>query len=105
MGNDELTRGVQDLWAEDEWRQRLAESSSKPLKIKLGLDPTAADIHLGHTLVINKLRQFQQAGHQVILVIGDFTARIGDPTGKNVTRKPLDDEDIARNAATYAAQI
>lgn len=103
----ELERGVVDIHVSDAWRTQLAASQAaqKPLRVKLGLDPTAPDIHLGHTVVLNKLRQFQRAGHQVILVIGDFTARIGDPTGKNVTRQPLSEEAIARNAATYEAQI
>ena len=75
------------------------------LRVKLGLDPTAPDIHLGHTVVLHKLRQFQELGHHVILVIGDFTGMIGDPTGKSETRKPLTRDDILANAQTYAAQI
>jgi tyrosyl-tRNA synthetase len=107
MVAEELARGAVDVLVQEEWEQKLAKAhaSGNKLRIKLGLDPTAPDIHLGHTVVINKLRQFQLAGHQVVLVIGDFTAKIGDPTGKNVTRKPLSPEQIAQNASTYAEQI
>src|SRR3546814_4021181 len=79
-------------------------SSDLPLRIKLGLDPTAPDIHLGHTVVLNKMRQLQDLGHQVIFLIGDFTSMIGDPSGRNVTRPPLTAEQIHSNAQTYYAQ-
>ena len=88
---------------EDELLEKLKEG--KPLKIKAGFDPTAPDLHLGHTVLINKLRQFQQLGHEVIFLIGDFTGMIGDPTGKNVTRKPLTKEDVLANAETYKEQV
>jgi len=88
---------------EDELIERLKEG--KPLKIKAGFDPTAPDLHLGHTVLINKLRTFQQLGHEVIFLIGDFTGLIGDPTGKNVTRKPLSKEDVLANAETYKEQV
>src|SRR5262245_46533657 len=102
-----IQRGAVDLITIEELRQNLEGSaaSGHPLRIKLGLDPTAPDIHLGHTVVLHKLRQFQELGHRVILVIGDFTGMIGDPTGKSETRKPLTRDDISRNAETYAAQI
>ena len=84
-------RGCEELLIESEWIQKLAQSekTGKPLRIKLGLDPTAPDIHLGHTVVLNKLRQLQDLGHQVIFLIGDFTSMIGDPSGRNSTRPPL----------------
>jgi tyrosyl-tRNA synthetase len=99
--------GAVDLITLEELRHKLerATMTGKPLRVKLGLDPTAPDIHLGHTVVLHKLRQFQELGHQVILVIGDFTGMIGDPTGKSETRKPLTRNDIAANAQTYAGQI
>lgn len=78
---------------------------NRPLRIKLGADPTAPDIHLGHTVVLNKLRQFRNFGHEVIFLIGDFTATVGDPSGKNTTRPPLSREDVLRNAETYKTQI
>lgn len=98
----ELKRGAVEILIEDELEPRL--KLGRPLRVKLGLDPTAPDIHLGHTVVLNKLRQFQDAGHEVQFVIGDFTAMIGDPTGKNVTRKPLSKEEIQENAETYQHQ-
>lgn len=103
---DILSRGVVEIIPEESFREKLARSiiTGKPLKVKLGLDPTAPDIHVGHTVVINKLRQFQELGHQIQLLIGDFTARIGDPTGRSETRKPLSEEDVKRNAATYVEQ-
>ncbi len=88
---------------EEELIAKLKEG--KPLKIKAGFDPTAPDLHLGHTVLINKLRTFQQLGHDVIFLIGDFTGMIGDPTGKNVTRKPLTREDVLANAQTYKEQV
>jgi tyrosyl-tRNA synthetase len=102
-----IKRGVVDIIPEDELKNKLYNSikNHKPLRIKLGLDPTAPDIHLGHTVVLNKLRQFQDLGHEVHLIIGDFTARIGDPSGKSETRKQLSAEQIAVNAATYQEQI
>ena len=99
----ELKRGAEEILLEDELLEKLKEG--KPLKIKAGFDPTAPDLHLGHTVLINKLRQFQQQGHEVIFLIGDFTGMIGDPTGKNVTRKPLTEEDVLANAETYKEQV
>jgi tyrosyl-tRNA synthetase len=98
-----IHRGAVDVLKEDELERRLA--LRRPLRIKAGFDPTAPDLHLGHTVLLNKMRQFQDLGHTAIFLIGDFTGMIGDPTGKNVTRKPLSREDIARNAETYAAQV
>ncbi|MEK5320600.1 tyrosine--tRNA ligase [Paenibacillus sp. FSL L8-0644] len=102
-----IQRGVAEIVPEDELKRKVIKSvvSGKPLKIKLGLDPSAPDIHIGHTVVMHKLRQFQELGHQVQLIIGDFTGRIGDPTGKSETRKQLTEEDVQRNAQTYKEQI
>ncbi|QKM63361.1 tyrosine--tRNA ligase [Polynucleobacter antarcticus] len=99
-------RGCDELLLEADWLAKLAKSSATgiPLRIKLGLDPTAPDIHLGHTVVLNKLRQLQDLGHTVIFLIGDFTSMIGDPSGRNATRPPLTAEDIAINAQTYYRQ-
>ncbi|KAF1047217.1 MAG: Tyrosine--tRNA ligase [Herbaspirillum frisingense] len=99
-------RGVDELLIESEFAQKLArsEQSGQPLRIKLGLDPTAPDLHLGHTVVLNKMRQLQNLGHQVIFLIGDFTSMIGDPSGRNATRPPLTREQIEINAKTYFAQ-
>jgi tyrosyl-tRNA synthetase len=99
-------RGVDELLIESEFAQKLAraEKSGTPLRIKLGLDPTAPDLHLGHTVVLNKLRQLQNLGHQVIFLIGDFTSMIGDPSGRNITRPPLTKEQIEVNAMTYFGQ-
>ena len=99
-------RGVDELLIEAEFAQKLARSerSGQPLRIKLGLDPTAPDLHLGHTVVLNKLRQLQDLGHQVIFLIGDFTSMIGDPSGRNVTRPPLTREQVEANAMTYFKQ-
>lgn len=101
-----IQRGAVDLITIAELRRKLERSitTGHPLRVKLGLDPTAPDIHLGHTVVLHKLRQFQELGHQVILVIGDFTGMIGDPTGKSETRKPLTRADILSNAKTYGDQ-
>ncbi len=99
----EIKRGSDEILIEEELVERL--KSGKPLKIKAGFDPTAPDLHLGHTVLINKLRTFQQLGHEVIFLIGDFTGLIGDPTGKNVTRKPLTAEQILENAKTYQDQV
>ncbi|WP_250533007.1 tyrosine--tRNA ligase [Caballeronia sp. AZ10_KS36] len=99
-------RGCDELLIEDEFAQKLARSAAtgKPLRIKLGLDPTAPDIHIGHTVVLNKMRQLQDLGHQVIFLIGDFTSLIGDPSGRNATRPPLTREQIEMNAKTYFDQ-
>jgi tyrosyl-tRNA synthetase len=99
-------RGAEELIPREDWEQKLArsEASGVPLRIKLGLDPTAPDIHIGHTVVLNKLRQLQDLGHQVIFLIGDFTSMIGDPSGRNSTRPPLSAEQIRTNAETYRAQ-
>ena len=99
----ELKRGAEEILVEDELLAKL--KTGKRLKIKAGFDPTAPDLHLGHTVLINKLRQFQLQGHEVIFLIGDFTGMIGDPTGKNVTRKPLTKEDVLANAETYKEQV
>ncbi len=101
-----IKRGIDTLLMEDDLEQKLARSAAtgKPLRIKLGLDPTAPDIHLGHTVVLNKLRQFQDLGHKVIFLIGDFTSAIGDPSGRNTTRPPLTREQIENNAKTYLDQ-
>ena len=102
-----ISRGVADLLPEDEFKKKLekAVATNTPLIVKLGLDPTAPDIHLGHTVVLRKLKLFQDFGHKVIILIGDFTARIGDPTGKSVTRPPLTEEQVITNAKTYQEQI
>ncbi len=99
-------RGVEELLPRDEWARKLArsEATGQPLRIKLGLDPTAPDIHIGHTVVLNKMRQLQNLGHQVIFLIGDFTTLIGDPSGRNTTRPPLTSEQIKVNAETYYTQ-
>ena len=99
-------RGVEELLPEAEWVRKLArsEATGTPLRIKLGLDPTAPDIHLGHTVVLNKLRHLQDIGHQVIFLIGDFTSLIGDPSGRNTTRPPLTPEQVKANAETYYKQ-
>ncbi len=98
-----IGRGADEILKVDELRQRL--ESGRPLRVKAGFDPTAPDLHLGHTVLLNKLRQFQDLGHQVIFLIGDFTGMIGDPSGKNVTRKPLSREDVLANARTYEEQV
>ncbi|MGN6383759.1 MAG: tyrosine--tRNA ligase [Dyella sp.] len=98
-----IARGADEIIKREELEQRL--KAGRPLRIKAGFDPTAPDLHLGHTVLLNKMRQFQDLGHQVIFLIGDFTGMIGDPTGKNVTRKPLTREDVLANAETYAAQV
>ena len=99
----EITRGADEVLIESELAEKLEQG--KPLIIKAGFDPTAPDLHLGHTVLINKLRVFQDYGHKVIFLIGDFTGMIGDPTGKNVTRKPLTREDVLANAETYKEQV
>lgn len=98
-----ITRGADEIIQVDELRAKL--ESGRPLKVKAGFDPTAPDLHLGHTVLINKLRQFQSLGHEVIFLIGDFTGMIGDPTGKSATRPPLSREDVLRNAETYKEQV
>lgn len=99
----ELMRGCEEVLPQHELAKKLQKEV--PLKIKAGFDPTAPDLHLGHTVLLNKLRQFQQYGHEVIFLIGDFTAMIGDPTGKNVTRMPLSEETVIENAKTYQHQV
>ncbi len=99
----EIKRGCEEILLEEDLIEKLKEG--KPLKIKAGFDPTAPDLHLGHTVLINKMRTFQQLGHEVIFLIGDFTGMIGDPTGKNVTRKPLSRDDVLANAQTYQDQV
>lgn len=102
-----IKRGVAEILPEESLIEKLKKSikTGKPLICKLGLDPTAPDIHLGHTVVLRKLRQFQDLGHQIVIVIGDFTGRIGDPSGKSETRKQLSEEDVQFNARTYEQQI
>jgi tyrosyl-tRNA synthetase len=99
-------RGCDELIPQDDWVKKLAKSEATgvPLRVKLGLDPTAPDIHVGHTVVLNKMRQLQNLGHQVIFLIGDFTSLIGDPSGRNSTRPPLTPEQIKANAETYYRQ-
>ncbi len=98
-----IARGADEIIKQEELAARL--KLGRPLRIKAGFDPTAPDLHLGHTVLLNKMRQFQDLGHQVIFLIGDFTGMIGDPTGKNITRKPLTREDVLANAETYAEQV
>jgi len=100
---DQITRGIDEVLKADELEKRLV--LGRPLRVKAGFDPTAPDLHLGHTVLLNKLRQFQDLGHQVIFLIGDFTGMIGDPSGKNITRKPLSREDVLANARTYEEQV
>ncbi len=98
-----ISRGAEEIIKREDLEARL--KLGRPLRVKAGFDPTAPDLHLGHTVLLNKMRQFQDLGHQVIFLIGDFTGMIGDPSGKNVTRKPLTREDVIANAETYAAQV
>ncbi|MEE8094122.1 MAG: tyrosine--tRNA ligase [Gammaproteobacteria bacterium] len=100
---EELRRGTEEILLEDELKQRL--SSGSPLKVKAGFDPTAPDLHLGHTVLLNKMRQFQEFGHEIIFLIGDFTGLIGDPSGKTATRPPLTPEEVSANAETYEHQV
>lgn len=100
---EQIKRGAHELLLESELQERLA--SARPLRIKAGFDPTAPDLHLGHTVLINKLRHFQELGHQILFLIGDFTGLIGDPTGKNATRPPLSREQVLENAQTYRDQV
>src|SRR5258705_9505800 len=99
----ELRRGAEEILLEADLAKKIARG--RPLRVKTGFDPTAPDLHLGHTVLINKMRQFQDLGHEVIFLIGDFTGMIGDPSGKNATRPRLSPEDIAANARTYQEQI
>ncbi len=98
-----IGRGAEEILKLEQLEARL--TSGVPLRVKAGFDPTAPDLHLGHTVLLNKMRQFQELGHQVIFLIGDFTGMIGDPSGKNVTRKPLSREDVLANARTYEEQV
>ena len=98
-----IQRGTEEILLQDALRKKLEQG--RPLRIKAGFDPTAPDLHLGHTVLINKLRQFQELGHEILFLIGDFTGMIGDPTGKSVTRKPLSREEIEQNAQTYKDQV
>lgn len=100
---ESLSRGTHEILLTADLEKKLQEG--RPLRVKAGFDPTAPDLHLGHTVLINKLKQFQDLGHQVLFLIGDFTGMIGDPTGKNVTRKPLTREDVLENAKTYQTQV
>jgi len=100
---DELKRGTDEILIESELVERL--EAGETLRVKAGFDPTAPDLHLGHTVLINKMRRFQDFGHEVMFLIGDFTGLIGDPSGKNATRPPLTPEEIAANAETYKEQI
>src|SRR5437773_8827637 len=102
-----LQRGIVDLHVADELHKKLERSvaTAKPLRVKAGFDPSAPDLHLGHTVVMQKMRQFQELGHHVIFLIGDFTGRIGDPTGKSATRPALTNEQVAANAETYKRQV
>src|SRR5258706_9302359 len=98
-----IRRGADEVILEEDLRRKLAKG--KPLRVKAGFDPTAPDLHLGHTVVLNKMQQFQDLGHHVMFLIGDFTGMIGDPSGRNVTRPPLTPEQIAANAETYKEQV
>src|SRR5688572_22686369 len=98
-----IRRGADELLIESELLDKL--KSGRPLKVKAGFDPTAPDLHLGHTVLLNKLRQLQDLGHQILFLIGDFTGMIGDPSGKNATRPPLSREEVGQNAATYTDQV
>src|SRR6201995_3562510 len=98
-----IGRGAEEIIKREDLEARL--KLGRPLRVKAGFAPTAPDLHLGHTVLLNKMRQFQDLGHQVIFLIGDFTGMIGDPSGKNATRKPLTREDVLANAETYAAQV
>src|SRR6202050_5590151 len=98
-----IGRGAEEIIKREDLEGRL--KLGRPLRVKAGFDPTAPDLHLGHTVLLNKMRQFQDLGHQVIFLIGDFTGMIGDPSGKNVTRKPLTREQVQENAKTYERQV
>src|SRR5437667_479685 len=102
-----IKKGSSEIIRESELRSKLGKSlaSGKPMRVKAGFDPTAPDLHLGHTVLLRKLKHFQDLGHKVIFLIGDFTAMIGDPTGRNVTRPPLTDTEITQNSRTYLEQV
>src|SRR5688572_24023193 len=100
---EELRRGADELILEEDLARKLARG--KPLRVKAGFDPTAPDLHLGHTVLLNKMRRFQDLGHHVMFLIGDFTGMIGDPSGRNATRPPLTREQIVANAETYKSQV
>src|SRR6476619_5774855 len=100
---EQIARGAEEIIKREDLEARL--KLGRPLCVKAGFDPTAPDLHLGHTVLMNKLRQIQELGHHVIFLIGDFTGMIGDPTGKNATRPPLTRAEVARNAETYKAQV
>src|SRR5438876_8662310 len=102
-----IKKGSSEIVKEAELREKLAKSvaSGKPLRVKAGFDPTAPDLHLGHTVLMRKLKHFQDLGHTVIFLIGDFTGMIGDPTGRSVTRPPLSAEELMRNSKTYLGQV
>ena len=100
---EKIKRGTNEIISVEELKKKL--TAGKPLRIKLGVDPTAPDLHLGHTVLLNKLRVFQDLGHQIVFLIGDFTARIGDPSGRSETRKMMSEEDILRNSQTYQDQV
>ncbi|MGC9042747.1 MAG: tyrosine--tRNA ligase [Myxococcota bacterium] len=104
---NKILRGVVDIVSREELEERIIDSqkNNRPLVIKAGFDPTAPDLHLGHTIILNKMRQFQEMGHRVVFVVGDFTAMIGDPTGKNITRPPLSREQVLESAKTYTQQV
>src|SRR5438309_5356219 len=99
----QLRKGAAKIISEDELREKLA--LGRPLRVKLGVDPTSADIHLGHTVVLRKLRQFQDLGHQAVLIIGDFTGMIGDPSGRSVTRPHLTHKEVTLKVQTYREQV
>ncbi|RKZ93315.1 MAG: tyrosine--tRNA ligase, partial [Gammaproteobacteria bacterium] len=99
----EIRRGTEEILVESEFIEKL--ETGRPLRIKAGFDPTAPDLHLGHTVLLNKLKQFQDLGHEILFLIGDFTGMIGDPTGKNITRKPLTSEQVQENAKSYQEQV
>src|SRR6202789_3823118 len=98
-----IRRGTEEILLEDDLLERLKHL--KPLRIKAGFDPTAPDLHLGHTVLLNKMRQFQEMGHEILFLIGDFTGLIGDPSGRNATRPALTPEDVQSNARTYEQQV
>ena len=98
-----IKRGAEEILLEEELLEKLKKG--KPLRVKAGFDPTAPDLHLGHTVLLNKLRQFQDLGHHVLFLIGDFTGMIGDPTGKSATRPPLSQDEVKKNAESYAEQV
>src|SRR5437660_11465336 len=102
-----IKKGAAEIIRESELREKLEKSrkSAKPLLVKAGFDPTAPDLHLGHTVLIRKLKHFQDLGHTIVFLIGDFTGMIGDPTGRSVTRKPLSRDEIEKNAETYKTQV